>query len=178
MTNLPYDFTQMLLKQVVAKPLPFPSEYVNKKPASGKPLGKGFTIDQLIKKTFVDDLTRSQWVKTVDIRLDKKRYLLRCETVTLEKGKGGKRELRRHRQWVYPVDAKTQGKISDGVTKIKISCDCERWTYWWEVACYKNGCADIIFSNGELPTVNNPMWRVSPCKHLCVILQTVKRERR
>lgn len=54
-------------------------------------------------------------------------------------------------------------RISD--SNIEISCDCEAFLYWCEVALYRKKAAQILHSNGEPPVVRNPKMIPSGCKH-------------
>ena len=49
---------------------------------------------------------------------------------------------------------------------IRMLCDCENFTYVWEVALAKKQSAVKFKSNGQRPVITNPMMRCGCCKHL------------
>ncbi len=57
---------------------------------------------------------------------------------------------------------------------VKVSCSCEYFTYYCEYALYKQGAADITYSNGDPPVDRNPSLTPSLCKHLFALLTGLK----
>lgn len=53
--------------------------------------------------------------------------------------------------------------------KVKLSCSCDDFKYRWEYALWLRNCADIIYSNGEPPLVNNSYFKPMACKHLIAL---------
>lgn len=68
-----------------------------------------------------------------------------------------------HRCYIKGLNGKKKDIISSNV---EMSCDCEAFMYWSEVALNKKGAAPIIFSNGDDPVTRNPSLTPFPCKHL------------
>lgn len=56
----------------------------------------------------------------------------------------------------------------------KVSCSCADFTYRWEVALEDRGAADIEYSNGDQPTMTNPVLVPACCKHLVALFNSVK----
>jgi hypothetical protein len=56
----------------------------------------------------------------------------------------------------------------------KVSCSCPDFTYRWEVALEDRGSADIEYSNGDAPTITNPVLVPACCKHLVALYESVK----
>jgi hypothetical protein len=57
---------------------------------------------------------------------------------------------------------------------VKISCSCGDQTYRWEWALWNRGAADIEYSNGDSPDINNPGYRISQCKHTYALYQKIR----
>ncbi|WYW00782.1 hypothetical protein Illi2_00100 [Pseudomonas phage vB_PpuM-Illi-2] len=57
---------------------------------------------------------------------------------------------------------------------IKVECDCEDHCFTWEVALYRVGAADIVYSNGEKPIVKNASMVPLVCKHVLRLLMAIK----
>lgn len=58
---------------------------------------------------------------------------------------------------------------------VKVSCDCEFFTYYCEYALTKWGAANIRYSNGEPASSTNPQNFPLLCKHLYKLLERVNR---
>lgn len=51
-------------------------------------------------------------------------------------------------------------------SNVEVSCSCEAFLYWCEVALEKKDASVVMFSNGQLPIVRNPKMIPFMCKHL------------
>lgn len=67
-------------------------------------------------------------------------------------------------------------KVSSSKALLEVSCDCEFFTYYSEVALYRYGAAKIEHSNGEFPYVTNPKGLPILCKHLLAFLDTLRKK--
>lgn len=81
-------------------------------------------------------------------------------------------EVRLYNQQIYCLPAGYSKSIikAPGVV---VTCNCPRWMFMWEVACFRHGCADIVYSNGQAPVQTNPTMRLGTCKHLIRVMSTV-----
>lgn len=57
---------------------------------------------------------------------------------------------------------------------VKVSCSCGDWWSHWEYAVNKRGAADIKYSNGEPPVVQNPTQIPGMCKHLYALARLIQ----
>ncbi len=84
--------------------------------------------------------------------------------------KGGKRQAAKDKSKYV-----TKITFIDNKLNVKVSCSCADFVFGgWEYANAKRGAADIIFGNGEPPTVKNPDNRPGLCKHLLAVAEEVK----
>ncbi|QJT70973.1 hypothetical protein GR7B_00175 [Vibrio phage vB_VcorM_GR7B] len=67
-------------------------------------------------------------------------------------------------------------RLTHKKARVKVSCDCEFFTYTCEVALYRYGAADIIFSNGEYPYSTNPRGLPIMCKHLLSMAKAIQKK--
>lgn len=56
---------------------------------------------------------------------------------------------------------------------VLVSCQCDFFLYYCEVALNHWGSAKIKFSNGEHPHITNPQLHPMMCKHLVKLTETV-----
>ena len=57
---------------------------------------------------------------------------------------------------------------------VKVSCDCESFTYYCEWALHRQGAADIFYSTGEAADSRNPRGIPSLCKHLYALAKEIR----
>lgn len=62
----------------------------------------------------------------------------------------------------------------DDKLNVKVSCSCADFLYRWEWALWNRGAADIEYSNGDSPEINNPQYKISSCKHLFKLYEHIK----
>jgi hypothetical protein len=55
--------------------------------------------------------------------------------------------------------------------KVWVTCSCEYWLYYCEVAVDAKGSTSILKSNGEMPKIRNPGMVPHLCKHLLAGMQ-------
>lgn len=123
------------------------------------------SVIQLLKSTWSKDKKNAVQVRLLSKSLTKSQRKYKLTTKTLDVQKG---EIRKHRQTIECLDVDCP--TISGAKNIKVSCDCERFTFYFEYALWKRKAADIIYSNGEQPLVTNPSHRMGVCKHLYVTL--------
>lgn len=63
-------------------------------------------------------------------------------------------------------------KFLDEKLNVKVSCSCPDFCFRWEYNNHKAGAADIIYSNGEPPTVMGTS--IGLCKHLVALRLLIK----
>lgn len=88
-----------------------------------------------------------------------------CRTYTPREYKGGR---------VVPAtDYKrytSSIKFLDKQLNVKVSCSCPDYTFaGWEYANHLAGASDLIYGNGEPPTIKNPQNKIGLCKHLLAL---------
>jgi len=57
---------------------------------------------------------------------------------------------------------------------VQCSCSCGDFKFRWEVALERKDAAEIEYSNGQPPVINNPQMVPSACKHLVKLYQTIQ----
>lgn len=57
---------------------------------------------------------------------------------------------------------------------VQCSCSCGDFKFRWEVALERKDAAEIEYSNGDPPIINNPLMIPSACKHLVKLYQTIQ----
>lgn len=131
---------------------------------------KGMTLRQIWRNyRYEPDYVNSRYVRLQRIfPVVQGEPALNFKTLTVDPNTTPPRRV--HFQRIYPADPEYQGKLIE-CPRIKITCDCERWTYFWEYACFKKGAADIIMGNGRPPTFLNTRGLPAPCKHLLVSMR-------
>ena len=116
-----------------------------------------------VQATYVSVATKS-----VRKKKDGDYYVQLSRTLTSPAKPGDK--PRKHSQ---RIDILTEG-VRDPRARnalLKISCDCEAFKFFFEVALHRRGAADIRFSNGEKPVVTNPQLTPGACKHCVRLLE-------
>lgn len=68
-------------------------------------------------------------------------------------------------------------RFSDKGVRVKVQCTCEFFLFSCEYALYKQGAADIHFSNGKRPNIRNPHRIPFVCKHLYRALLILKEKK-
>ena len=137
-----------------------------------KQSGTGITLREMYKVTpkFVrinaDDV---KILKSNHVKLKDGNVLLESITKSLPKPYNPKPQKRLTTIETIYGDAKLSGK---GV-KVNVSCSCEFFLYYCEVALFKAGSADIRYSNGKKPRVTNPKLIPLMCKHLVALSRDI-----
>ncbi len=126
------------------------------------------TLAAVLKRTPKAWLQRSedcriyQYKKIVDAS-DKNPAVLCLVYSIFDSAGNRKTKPKKHRCYVKGLNGKEKRIIASSV---EMSCDCEAFMYWSEVALNRKGAAPIMFSNGDDPVVRNPSLTPFPCKHL------------
>jgi hypothetical protein len=81
---------------------------------------------------------------------------------------------RKHRIWIKDLN----GKDVMSTNNVWVSCDCDRFTYAWEVALTRRGASSVRFSNGEPPVKINPRMHPAACKHVYRVLADIAQNKR
>lgn len=129
------------------------------------------SLTEILRKAQRVDIEGIPSVAIVKDSVRKQRNVLLTTTKT-RPAPGEAKRYHYHNQRVYPVDRKYTGNLAS-CPAVKVSCTCERFTYVWEVALWKQGAADILYSNGEMPTQTNPRMIPGCCKHLIKIIKYI-----
>lgn len=80
----------------------------------------------------------------------------------------------KHKCYIKGLNGKNK-KIVE--SKVEVSCDCEAFLYWSEVALYKKDASPIFFSNGADAVVRNPKHVPFMCKHTITLGKMIHRRR-
>lgn len=126
------------------------------------------TLRQVLKRTPPNWLANSEDCriykskKIIDIE-DKNPVVLAIVYSLFDHAGNRKTDPTQHRCYIKGLNGKKTAIISSNV---EMSCDCEAFMYWSEVALNRKGAAPIIFSNGDDPVMRNPSLTPFPCKHL------------
>jgi hypothetical protein len=80
---------------------------------------------------------------------------------------------RHYKATVVGLDNKQ--KLSEG--PVKVTCDCDYFTFTCEVALTRKGASAIRNSNGAPPVQTNPKMVPTPCKHLHKLLSLIVKRR-
>ncbi|SRR6266481_404492 len=133
-------------------------------------------LRQIKRKASLVDIDKAQYVRVLQEQIKyRRRGLVRFITETLPKRGEKINVYRKHEQLIYPADRSIYKGSIINCPAIKISCNCERWLFYYEVAGYKAGIADIIYSNGEPPVHTNPSLKVGLCGHLVKVLSYIEK---
>lgn len=91
-------------------------------------------------------------------------------------------ENRVHNQVIRPLPKKQAGDAIAKIYPIKninddvaVWCDCKDFTFENEYILWKNNASRIVNSNGQPPTIKNPLRLTKLCKHLVAVLPDFKR---
>lgn len=172
--------------KILAKPTKRAIKLTQLQPRSGGPLvlpetqdsKKGKTLRKILRNTPRLFINNAKDVHINSLKVKKTRTRMPaieavCETLMPV---GGKRTVRRkHKVHIIGID-KDDDSEKRPVNKHKrvlLQCACENYTFVWEYANAHNGCARIIYGNGETPAVTNPGLEIGMCKHLVVVAQTI-----
>lgn len=62
-------------------------------------------------------------------------------------------------------------KVLNQHSHVEVDCECKAHPFWGgEVALHKRKAAQIVRSNGKLPTVRNPRLQPYGCKHMLAVI--------
>lgn len=133
----------------------------------------GMSLTEILRKCQRVDIDGSKSVAVVSDSVRKQRNAL--VTTTKTRPGPGENRYHYHNQRVYPVDRSYTGTLA-ACPAVKVSCTCERHLYTYEVALWKRGAADIIYSNGAMPNETNPRLIPGCCKHIIQVCRYIFRE--
>lgn len=127
----------------------------------------GATAKQLLKQTPSFVRWNGAYVKPVKLKIRVNNGIRHYSTVTrtVDENEG---KPRKHIQSIYLMN---QSKLSINNCRVHVSCDCDFFLYYCEVALFRIGSASIIYSNGKAPNVTNPRMIPFCCKHLYVVMK-------
>lgn len=123
------------------------------------------TLIELITNSFKDpDIKNSKYVELKDLK--RTGNIIKGTTITYAPDS----KPSKHFQELTTLDALpfTSSK------KVVVSCNCERFKFFYEVVLKRKGASIIKYSNGELPKQTNPTYVAGVCKHLVTILKFLK----
>ncbi len=119
------------------------------------------TIAQIINKVDPGRLDRSEYVRITRLKYGLSKQTKLPKAVALAYSK--------RENYISPARYTCLVKAIDDKGNVKLSCSCPDFTFHgYEYNLYRRGAADIIYGNGERPTVNN--YGVGCCKHLVMLI--------
>lgn len=131
------------------------------------------TLKQLMQRTDMDRKQRANYVKITGMKtgyLKSGLAYVACKSYsTYRVGADGK--LVRTENPTHHVTVLT---FIDKKLHVHFACSCLDVTYRFEYANWYHGAAEIEYSNGEPPVVQNPRLRASLCKHGVALVEKVK----
>lgn len=84
------------------------------------------------------------------------------------------RDTKKMRRYECVVASKTTLPVHRS-RKVFVSCNCDRFLYYYEYALTQHGASEIKYSNGRFPVEKNPTLIPSACKHiLCAMHEIVQ----
>ena len=133
--------------------------------------GKGLTARQMMRFTPQRIRENAEYVKVRRIRKRKSEPFSLGITVT---DRRHATEEQPHYMTIEVLSPKGERNNMDQHTRIKCSCDCSNFKFMWEYALWKQGSADIIYSNGEPARETNSRNIPGTCKHLYRVFHFLK----
>jgi hypothetical protein len=162
-------------KKLLIKPIvnnKFSPQY---KASKNIPKPKGMTCDELLLSATPNVKAKAKEDQVTVTSLVKRNNFIYSTTLTYDNSKSPP-QVRKHKQYIQYFDLEKDGGKPFSKSKIKVSCTCDFHKYYLEYALTKEGASWIKFSNGEFPIVRNPKLKKTICKHMYVLLRTLKRE--
>ena len=130
--------------------------------------GKGLTYRKMVQSTPKNIQENARYVKLTSIK--RKRGDPYSLTATTTEPKHA-HEHQPHYQTIQIVSGIPSRDPLDPKVRVKISCTCSYYKFFCEYALYKQGAADIIYSNGEPAYKTNPGNIGWTCKHHLAIFR-------
>ncbi|QJT71186.1 hypothetical protein GR11A_00149 [Vibrio phage vB_VcorM_GR11A] len=138
---------------------------------------KGLGLGQLIKTT-----RRFAYIheKARDVRLYQPRRELtddgNIRITATAKSRKSRENPQPQKHVCYIEGVNDRSKLSSPKAMVRVSCDCEFFTYTCEVALFRYGAAEVLYSNGEFPFSTNPRGTPILCKHLLNLANAIKKK--
>ena len=135
----------------------------------------GMSLTEILRKCQRVDIDGSKSVAVVEdgVRQSRNKQLVLTTKTRIPPGES-KQRYHYHNLRIYPVERGYTGSLM-ACPAVKVSCDCERHKFVYEIALWKRGAADVIYSNGKMPTETNPQLIPGCCKHLIQAIRYVFR---
>jgi len=73
-----------------------------------------------------------------------------------------------------PITEDNWKRIGQGNMSIYANCTCPDFKYRWETVLWKRNSARRVESNGRMPDITNPEYKLSFCKHITASWPIVK----
>lgn len=124
------------------------------------------SLTEILRKCQKVDIDGAKSVAVVPNKVRKGRGGTVFFTTKTRPGEAGETAYRYHQVSVYPMDRRGYTGTLMACPAVKVSCDCDRFMFTYEVALWKHGAADIVHSNGQLPVTTNPKMVPGCCKHI------------
>jgi len=126
------------------------------------------TLEQILRKSpkswlaNSDDVRIDAYKKIVD-KEDKNPTVLAILYSVYDHEGNRKTNPVKHRCYIKGLNGKDKKIIE---SKVEVSCDCQAFKYWSEVALEHKDAAIILHSNGKAPVERNPAMIPFACKHV------------
>jgi hypothetical protein len=135
---------------------------------------KGLTLKKMLNESLIVDLNNSKNVHVLSSKFTvsakgRKAVIGTCQSAQT------KPSVKPDKYKCSIIGLENDGPLS--AQKCMVSCPCERFTYYWEVALTKKGAAKIHYSNGDMPVVTNPNMLTGICKHLIALAKELTKKK-
>jgi hypothetical protein len=135
---------------------------------------KGLTLKKMMHESLIIDLNNSKNVHVLGTKFTlsakgRKAVIGTCQSVQTKAS---------HKPEKYKcsiIGLEDEGPLS--AQKCMVSCPCERFTYYYEVALTKKGASKVKYSNGDMPVVTNPNMLTGMCKHLIALSKELTKKK-
>ena len=127
---------------------------------------KGLMLKKMIHESLIIDLNNAKDVHVLNKKFTtsaKGRHAVIGTCQSAPHKAGEKKE-----KWKCSIiGLENTGPLS--AQRCMVSCPCQRFTFYFEVALTKKGASKIKYSNGDMPHVTNPNMLTGLCKHLVAL---------
>lgn len=124
---------------------------------------KGLMLRKMVKDSLIVDLNNSKDVSVLNTKFTtsakgRKAVIGTCQSSPTKSGDV------KPKYKCSIIGLENTDSLSD--QRCMVSCECDRFMYYFEYALMKKGAAKVKYSNGEPPVVTNPNLITGMCKHL------------
>jgi hypothetical protein len=142
--------------------------------ATDSPTKKGLSLKKMVNDSLIIDLNNGKDVHVLSTKFTvsakgRKAVIGTCQSPPKKNGTASEKYK------CSIIGLEDEGPLS--AQKCMVSCPCERFTYYFEVALAKKGASKIKYSNGDMPVVTNPHMITGLCKHLIALSKDLMKKK-